>query len=111
MAKKFANHISTNYTKRGIKVDVVAHSMGGLVVRAALHYTHKRAPGFPKKLYIEDIVTLGTPHAGINHGQLITKTSGKHTGRIKHSGKWSKFSKRVSPVEQARLAVYYHSKT
>lgn len=186
VAKKFANYVSKNYTAKGIKVDVVAHSMGGLVVRAALHHTHKGTAGFPKKLYIEDVVTLGTPHAGItksratfcgstrqctdlkpgsgflkalpskmpsttrngnmstdwttissyndqtvsedsgvagtashevqykagiNHGELITTTSGKHTGRIKHSGKWSKFSKRVSPVEQARLAVYYHSKT
>ncbi|MYR97516.1 MULTISPECIES: esterase/lipase family protein [unclassified Streptomyces] len=186
VAKKFANHVSKNYTEKGIKVDVVAHSMGGLVVRSALHYTHKRAAGFPKKLYIEDVVTLGTPHAGItpsratlcgnarqckdlkagsaflkalpskmpsttkngnmstdwttissyndgtvsessgvagtanhevqykagiNHGELITTTSGTHTSRIKHSGKWSKFSKRVSPVEQARLAVYHHSTT
>ncbi|MEV7251544.1 esterase/lipase family protein [Streptomyces cyaneofuscatus] len=184
VAKKFANHISKNYTEKGIKVDVVAHSMGGLVVRAALHYTHKRAAGFPKKLYIEDVVTLGTPHAGItksrvtlcgsarqckdmtpgsaflkalpskmpsttkngnmstdwttissyndqtvtessgvagsashevqykagiNHGELITTVSGKHNSRVKHSGKWSKFSKRVSPVEQARLAVFYHA--
>ncbi|MEU0162013.1 alpha/beta hydrolase [Streptomyces sp. NPDC006261] len=60
VAKKFANYVSKNYTEKNKKVDVVAHSMGGLVVRAALHYTHKRAAGFPKKLYIEDVVT---PHA------------------------------------------------
>ncbi|MEU5329876.1 esterase/lipase family protein [Streptomyces parvus] len=186
VAKKFANYVSKNYTKKGIKVDVVAHSMGGLVVRAALHYTHQRAKGFPEKLYIEDVVTLGTPHAGItksratlcgkarqctdmkpgsaflkalgsrmpsstkygnmstdwttvssyddgtvtessgiagtanhevqykagiNHGQLITKTTGSYNGRIKYSTKWTKFHKRVSPVEQARLAVYWHATT
>ncbi|WKN15254.1 putative lipase [Streptomyces sp. JUS-F4] len=186
VAKKFANYVAKNYTKKGIKVDVVAHSMGGLVVRAALHYTHQRAKGFPAKLYIEDVVTLGTPHAGItksratlcgkarqctdmkpgssflkalgskmpsttkngnmstdwttvssyndgtvsessgiagtadhevqykagiNHGQLITKTTGSYNGRIKYSTKWTKFHKRVSPVEQARLAVYWHATT
>ncbi|WP_240646855.1 MULTISPECIES: esterase/lipase family protein [Streptomyces] len=186
VAKKFAQYVSRNYTKKGIKVDVVAHSMGGLVVRAALHYTHQRAKGFPEKLYIEDVVTLGTPHAGItksravlcgkarqctdmkagssllkalgsrmpsstkygnmstdwttissyddgtvsessgiadtanhevqykagiNHGELITTTTGSHNGRIKYSTTWTKFHKRVSPVEQARLAVYWHATT
>ncbi|MEU7331280.1 alpha/beta hydrolase [Streptomyces parvus] len=186
VAKKFANYVAKNYTAKGIKVDVVAHSMGGLVVRAALHYTHQRAAGFPSKLYVEDVVTLGTPHAGIttsravlcgkarqctdmkagssflkalgskmpsttrngnmstdwttissyddgtvtessgiagtanheaqykagiNHGELITTTTGSHNGRIKYSTKWSSFHKRVSPVEQARLAVYYHATT
>ncbi|MEU0099335.1 alpha/beta hydrolase [Streptomyces sp. NPDC006267] len=186
VAKKFANYVSKHYTEKNKKVDVVAHSMGGLVVRAALHYTHKRAAGFPKKLYIEDVVTLGTPHAGItksraalcgksrqckdmrpgssflkglpskmpsttrngnmstdwttissyddgtvsessgiagtadhevqynagiNHGELMTTASGKHNGRIKYSTKWTKWHKRISPVGQARLAVYWHSTT
>jgi hypothetical protein len=186
VAKKFANYVSKNYTKKNKKVDVVAHSMGGLVVRAALHYTHKRAPGFPAKLYIEDVVTLGTPHAGItksratlcgkarqctdmkpgsgflkglpskmpsttrngnmstdwttvssyddgtvtetsgiagtanhevqynagiNHGELITTSTGSHNGRIKYSTKWTKWHKRISPVGQARLAVYWHATT
>ncbi|MFG3409416.1 lipase family alpha/beta hydrolase [Streptomyces sp. NPDC048142] len=186
VAKKFANYVSKHYTKKNKKVDVVAHSMGGLVVRAALHYTHKRAAGFPKKLYIEDVVTLGTPHAGItksraflcgkarqcadmkpgssflkglpsrmpsttkygnmstdwttissfdddtvtessgiagtadhevqykagiNHGELITTSSRSHNGRIKYSTKWTKWHKRISPVGQARLAVYWHATT
>ncbi|WP_338897275.1 alpha/beta hydrolase [Streptomyces sp. TG1A-60] len=186
VAKKFANYVSKHYTKNNKKVDVVAHSMGGLVVRAALHYTHKGAAGFPKKLYIEDVVTLGTPHAGItksrvtlcgkaqqckdmtpgssflrnlpskmpsttkngnmstdwttvssfddgtvsessgiagtanhevqynagiNHGELNTTSSGKHNGRIKYSTTWTNWHKRISPVGQARLAVYWHSTT
>ncbi|MFD3842783.1 esterase/lipase family protein [Streptomyces sp. NPDC058642] len=67
VAKAFANYVYS-YSRNNIKVDVVAHSMGGLVVRAALHYTAKRASGFPPYLYIEDAVTLGSPHGGTGWG-------------------------------------------
>ncbi len=49
--------------------------------------------------------------AGINHGELITTASGSHNGRIKYSTKWTSFHQRVSPVEQARLAVFWHATT
>ncbi|USC49131.1 hypothetical protein K7395_21595 [Streptomyces filamentosus] len=49
--------------------------------------------------------------AGMNHGELITTTTGSHNGRINCSTTWTKFHKRVSPVEQARLAVYWHATT
>ncbi|MGC9536930.1 hypothetical protein [Streptomyces sp. UG1] len=96
-----------------------------------------------------DVVTLGTPHAGIkksrvagcgeatqcdwtvtessgiagtanhevqykagiNHGQLITKDSGKHYGRIKYSTTWTTWHRRIHPVRQAYLAVYWHATT
>lgn len=45
-------------------VDVVAHSMGGLVVREALRLLHERQAGSAGEL-IHRIVTLGTPHRGI----------------------------------------------
>ncbi|MBD0839451.1 MULTISPECIES: esterase/lipase family protein [unclassified Streptomyces] len=67
VAKAFANYVHS-YSKNNIKVDVVAHSMGGLVVRAALHYTRTGASGFPSYLYIEDVVTLGSPHGGTGWG-------------------------------------------
>jgi pimeloyl-ACP methyl ester carboxylesterase len=43
-------------------VDVVAHSMGGLIVRYALG----RQSGDWPALNIEDAVTLGSPHGGVN---------------------------------------------
>jgi pimeloyl-ACP methyl ester carboxylesterase len=43
-------------------VDVVAHSMGGLIVRFALG---KQSGQWPV-LNIEDVVTLGSPHGGVN---------------------------------------------
>ncbi len=39
------------------RIDVVAHSLGGLLVRAAVRY-------FAAGDYVEHVVTLGTPHRG-----------------------------------------------
>ncbi len=41
---------------------VVAHSMGGLLARSALHYAGREAQGWPAAL--RHIVFLGTPHHG-----------------------------------------------
>ncbi|CCK29375.1 hypothetical protein BN159_4996 [Streptomyces davaonensis JCM 4913] len=180
VAKAFANWVNRYYTDNNKKIDVVAHSMGGLVVRAAIYYTNRHASGFPDKLYIEDVVTLGTPHGGTNwgnvcatwqqcrdmkpgstfldnlpstmpnsqigtdwttvssvddgivsetsgiagtadhevqyddgigHNELRTISSGSWYGRIKYSTTWTSWHDRISPVKQARLAVYYHSTT
>jgi hypothetical protein len=47
-------------------VDIVAHSMGGLVVRAALRQLSAAAAGEPRPgELVHRIVTLGTPHRGI----------------------------------------------
>ena len=44
-------------------VDIVAHSMGGLVVREALRFMHQE--GRDPAALVHRIVTLGTPHRGI----------------------------------------------
>jgi pimeloyl-ACP methyl ester carboxylesterase len=44
------------------EVSVVAHSMGGLLIRSALHYARSQGLGWPGKL--KNIVFLGTPHHG-----------------------------------------------
>ena len=46
-------------------VDIVAHSMGGLVVREALLAMDREEPGAARTL-VNRIVTLGTPHRGIS---------------------------------------------
>jgi PGAP1-like protein len=47
------------------RVNIIAHSMGGLLVREAVQRTY---PGLNRKAddYINKIVTLGTPHQGIS---------------------------------------------
>lgn len=52
------------YSRHGKAVDVVGHSMGGLITRYALAQTELRHPEFPPFVRVEDAVTLGTPHGG-----------------------------------------------
>ncbi|MGK5627936.1 esterase/lipase family protein [Streptomyces sp. URMC 123] len=61
---KLARHIHDNYSKKGQSVDIVAHSMGGLIARSALTGVQRGLPGYPKYLFVEDVVTISTPHAG-----------------------------------------------
>jgi pimeloyl-ACP methyl ester carboxylesterase len=56
--------IYTQYSSKGVTVDLVGHSMGGLIIRSALRYTQQADASFPPYLYVEDVVTFGTPHSG-----------------------------------------------
>jgi PGAP1-like protein len=47
------------------KVNIIAHSMGGLIVREAVQKTYPKK-GRAAGDYINKIVTLGTPHRGIS---------------------------------------------
>lgn len=64
IAQSLADTIYYSWTVNNQKIDVVAHSMGGLVIRSMLYHVANGTPGFPPQLYIEDVVTLGTPHDG-----------------------------------------------
>lgn len=55
--------IHDKYSKDGTYVQIVAHSMGGLITRYALARS-ETSDAFPAQLLVEDVVTLGTPHAG-----------------------------------------------
>lgn len=56
--------IYDHFTAAGQTVDVVGHSMGGLITRYMIHRIQANDPDFPPYLYVEDVVTLGTPHEG-----------------------------------------------
>ncbi len=64
LSKTFSQYVYSTYTANGITVDVVGHSMGGLIIRGALKGSSGGEGGFSAPLKIEDAVTLGTPHAG-----------------------------------------------
>jgi hypothetical protein len=64
LGRKLAWDIYNRYTKNGRSVDVVGHSMGGLIVRAAITGVAKKEKNWPPALYVEDAVTIGTPHTG-----------------------------------------------
>lgn len=65
IAKDFAHYIHKVNTKEGKPVDIVAHSMGGLVTRVALLGSAQGWKGFPPKLDVNNVVTLSTPHRGV----------------------------------------------
>jgi pimeloyl-ACP methyl ester carboxylesterase len=54
------DHFSVN----GTYVDIVGHSMGGLIARYAVAQVQRANPDFPPALRVEDIVTLAAPHGG-----------------------------------------------
>ncbi|GCB48965.1 triacylglycerol lipase [Streptomyces sp. NL15-2K] len=66
VAKALAQRIHRSFSANNKKVDIVAHSMGGLIVRTMLRHVALKGgtDGWPRRLYIEDVVTLGTPHDG-----------------------------------------------
>ncbi|OIJ93267.1 hypothetical protein BIV24_12190 [Streptomyces colonosanans] len=62
LGRGLAWKIHDMYSSKGQTVDLVGHSMGGLIIRAALAGYAQGDPTWPDKLYVEDVVTLGTPH-------------------------------------------------
>ncbi|MBK1783187.1 esterase/lipase family protein [Prauserella cavernicola] len=66
VAASLANRIYEDHTSKGESVEIVAHSMGGLVSRVAILGSAKGWEGFPPgPLKVSDVVTLATPHKGI----------------------------------------------
>lgn len=63
LAYHLAWYIYHNYTADGRAVNLVGHSMGGLIIRYMLTGVG-REPGFPSALIVRNAVTVATPHEG-----------------------------------------------
>lgn len=57
--------IYDNYSSKGQPVDVIGHSMGGLIIRWMV-YGLQADRSWPPVLLIEDAVTVSTPHLGLS---------------------------------------------
>lgn len=68
---KFSHYVFYNYTRFGKKVDMVGHSMGGLVIRSAVQGGREGQPGF-WSIAPSNIVTVATPHLGSSVAQVCT---------------------------------------
>jgi hypothetical protein len=64
LAKVFSTYVYETYTKKGIAVDLVGHSMGGLITRGAVQGAQAKAAGFAPPLKVEDAVTFAAPFQG-----------------------------------------------
>lgn len=74
IAQHWAWYVYDRYARRGVSVDVVAHSMGGLIVRYAIARVGAYDDDFPPQLYVGDVVTLGTPHGGTSLAGLCPRS-------------------------------------
>ncbi|MGK5549972.1 esterase/lipase family protein [Actinomadura kijaniata] len=70
LGRRLAWDIHDHYSKSGKPVAVVGHSMGGLVVRAALEGTRRYGANkdWPDRLIVRYAVTYSTPHTGTSWG-------------------------------------------
>lgn len=64
LARDLAWFIHNQFTRRGETVDVLGHSMGGLVIREALRRVQAGARGFPRSAAVRRVLTISTPHLG-----------------------------------------------
>lgn len=67
---QLARYIYRKYTAQGQPVDIVAHSMGGLIARTAIELTAHHLRGFPPALRVDRVVTFSTPFAGISRAAI-----------------------------------------
>ncbi|MDB5165851.1 MAG: hypothetical protein JWM00_741 [Candidatus Saccharibacteria bacterium] len=65
---QLAWYIYDTYSSKGQTVEVVSHSMGGLITNWMLYQVQVKNPVFPPYLYVQDSVTISTPFNGVNDG-------------------------------------------
>lgn len=68
LARDLARYIDRHHGSR--PVNVVGHSMGGLIARVALLGSARGWPGFPPRLEVDNVVALGAPYRGLGPAVL-----------------------------------------
>ncbi len=102
VAQQLAWDIYNRHSRYGRAVDIVAHSMGGLVAKAAITGVNKGESGFPPYLYVEDGVTISTPNAGVTYLAAIACLT-VSTPQCDDMRSSSAFMAWVSPAPASRI--------
>lgn len=68
LAYHVAWFIYDEFSRDGKAIDVVAHSMGGLIIRYAIGAAERGQDDWPPFLYVENVVTIASPHGGTKWG-------------------------------------------
>jgi pimeloyl-ACP methyl ester carboxylesterase len=97
VARAFAWYVYNSFNRHGKAVNVLAHSMGGLVVRYAIDQVQRKKPGWPPAIVIPSVLTFGTPHNGIELGPFFAGC--RATG---DSGQCRQMDKSASFIEYLR---------
>jgi pimeloyl-ACP methyl ester carboxylesterase len=79
-AHRFAQRLIALAAETSTPIDVIAHSLGGLVVRAALAELATSRPDVLQRL--GTVVTLGTPHRGADLASLVTAMNSQPVGQF-----------------------------
>lgn len=66
LAYHLAWYVYDTFSSRNVAIDVMGYSMGGLIARYAIDKVQRGDPDFPAYLLVEDVVSLETPHNGLN---------------------------------------------
>jgi hypothetical protein len=73
---ELAWYIYNTYSVHGTNVQIVAHSMGGLIARWAIYGTEFGISPFPPIVDVQDAVTFATPMGGVPPGSTIFTCGG-----------------------------------
>jgi pimeloyl-ACP methyl ester carboxylesterase len=66
ISKDFAWFVYNEYSLKGRQVNIIGHSMGGLIAREALRRVQAGDVGMPPTLDVKKVLTVATPHNGLN---------------------------------------------
>jgi pimeloyl-ACP methyl ester carboxylesterase len=64
LAYVLAWYVYNTYSRNGDEVDLVGHSMGGLMIRWAMQRVAAHDAAFPPYLKVANVVTISTPYGG-----------------------------------------------
>ncbi|MBI2078791.1 MAG: hypothetical protein HYT80_10555, partial [Euryarchaeota archaeon] len=96
VAFHFAWWLYNHHSQRNETVEIVAHSLGGLMVRYAVAMVERQAAGllepnerwWPEKLLVENVVTLATMHDGVISACYSTWAQAQNMCFDKKTMKW-----------------------
>lgn len=72
IAHDLAWYLYTTYSSHGRTVEIVGHSLGGLIARAALAAFAAHNPTYPPTLLVQDVVAISAPFGGTDFGCSAT---------------------------------------
>ena len=66
VAYELAWYLWNNFGSKGLPVDLVGHSMGGVIIADALQHIVEQDPAFPPSLDVPSVITFSAPMGGVS---------------------------------------------